>query len=149
MKQVVTKADMLERYKEYYASREEYKDEYMQEAPPDEPFIDEDKYVFEYYNRASGWAVVLWSKIHTLLPRKVHESVKAICDAAEARDAEEFDKQLSKFWGKELWEHVTVEEVYEVLDKVYNDGYSSKESGLLRVDSTYLFWDCVDDLEEF
>ena len=145
MKQVVTKADMLERYKEYYASREVT----MQEAPPDEPFIDRDKYVLEDNDMASGWAVVLWSKIHTLLPRKVHESVKAICDAAEARDAEEFDKQLSKFWGKELWEHVTVEEVYEVLDKVYNDGYSSKESGLLRVDSTYPFWDCVDDLEEF
>ena len=149
MKQVVTKAEMLERYKEYYVSLEECKAKYMQEATPDEPFIDEDNYVFEDNDMASGWAEVLWCKIHTLLPRKVHESVKAICDAAEARNAEEFDKQLSKFWGKELWEYITVGEVYEVLDRVYNDGYSSKESGLLRVDSTYPFWDFVDDLDEF
>ena len=148
MKQVVTKADMLERYKEYNASREEYKAKYMQEEP-DEPFIDRDNHVLEDNDMASDWADILWCKVHTLLPREVHESVKAICDAAEARNAEEFDKQLSKFWGKELLESVTLEEVYELIDRVYNDGYSSKESGLLRVDSTYPFWDFVDDLEEF
>ena len=149
MKQVVTKADMLERYKEYYASREEYKAEYTQEAPPDEPFIDWDVRKPESYSTGSDWADTLWCKVHTLLPREVHESVKPICDAAVARDAEEFDKQLSKFWGKNLFEPVTLEEVYELIDRVYNDGYSSKESGLLRVDSTYPFWDFVDDPEEF